>query len=81
LENSIKPLVVLILTQAMIFLGEVPNPITGKRETNLPAASRYLQMLTALRDKTQGNLDEAEEVFMRDTLDNLNLVFQKKAEE
>lgn len=80
MENSIKPLVLLILTQGMIFLGEVPNPMTGKKETNLQAAEPYLRMMKVLYEKTRGNLDESEELFLRETLENLKLVFQKKVE-
>jgi hypothetical protein len=79
LENSIKPLVLLVLTQAMIFLGEIQNPMTGRKEADLASASRYIGLLTTLEKKTRGNLDEGENQFLMESLHNLSLVYNKKA--
>ena len=46
--------------QAMIFLGEVPNPITNTQEKNLKQAKFLIDTLTLLRDKTSGNLNQEE---------------------
>ncbi len=78
LEKSINSLVILILTQTMIFLGEIPNPLTGRKEADLDSALRYIQMLTVLHDKTRGNLDEVEEKLLKESLENITLVYQKK---
>lgn len=78
MEKSINSLVILILTQTMIFLGEIPNPLTGRKEADLDSALRYIQMLTVLHDKTRGNLDEVEEKLLKESLENITLVYQKK---
>ncbi len=80
MENSINPIVILILTQAMIFLGEIPNPISGEKNTDLPSSLRYIHMLSALYEKTRGNLVENEEKLLKESLDNLNLVYRNKVE-
>lgn len=48
--------------QAMIFLGEVPNPITNQIDKNLKQAKFLIDTLILLREKTSGNLlkEEAE---------------------
>ena len=53
--------------QAAIFLGEVENPVTGKKEKNLDEAKYIIDTMEILKEKTEGNLTEAE----TGTLDNL----------
>ena len=42
--------------QTMVFLGEVPNPVTNETEKNLPQAKFLIDTLLMLREKTKGNL-------------------------
>ncbi len=46
--------------QAMIFLGEVPNPITNQTEKNLKQAKFLIDTLILLKEKTVGNLSKEE---------------------
>jgi len=46
--------------QAMIFLGEIPNPLTNEVEKNIPQAKFLIDTLVLLREKTIGNLDQNE---------------------
>ncbi len=46
--------------QTLIFLGEMPNPMTNKTEMNLPQAKFLIDTLIMIRDKTEGNLTEQE---------------------
>ena len=46
--------------QAMIFLGEMPNPITKKEEKNLKQAKFLIDTLVLIREKTIGNLTKEE---------------------
>ncbi len=46
--------------QTMIFLGEIPNPITEKIEKNLMQAKFLIDTLALLREKTTGNLTPQE---------------------
>ena len=45
----------------MIFLGEMPNPITNQVEKNLKQAKFLIDTLVILRDKTKGNLSKEED--------------------
>ncbi len=46
--------------QAMIFLGEVPNPISQQVEKNLKQAKFLIDTLVIIREKTVGNLTKEE---------------------
>ncbi len=46
--------------QAMIFLGEMPNPVTNKEEKNLKQAKFLIDTLALIREKTIGNLTKEE---------------------
>ena len=62
------------LTQsAFISLGKLPDPMTGNVERNLPQASQTIDLLTALKEKTKGNLEEEEEKFLARTISDLRL--------
>jgi len=47
--------------QTMIFLGEMPNPMTNQTEKNLKQAKFLIDTLVILRDKTKGNLSKEED--------------------
>ncbi len=60
-----------LAAQALMQLGEVPNPLTGGRESN-PAFARYtVQLLTVLRDKTRGNLSAEEAAYLESAIGDL----------
>lgn len=59
--------------QAMIFLGEIPNPLTQKSEKNLSQAKLLIDTLVILRDKTKGNLDEREKQLLDNSIGELQM--------
>jgi len=61
--------------QAMIFLGEMPNPATNQTEKNLDQAKFLIDTLTMLKEKTKGNLDENEEKLLNSTVYELQMKF------
>src|SRR5271169_2792119 len=62
-------------TQAMIALGKLANPATGKAEKNLPAARLFIDTLEMLESKTKGNLNSDETKVLQATLTDLQLMF------
>ncbi len=46
--------------QAMVFLGEIPNPATNASEKNLEQAKFVIDTLILLQEKTKGNLTKKE---------------------
>ena len=59
--------------QTMIFLGEMPNPITNKSEKNLKQAKFLIDTLVILRDKTKGNLSKEEDDLLNGSIYELQL--------
>ena len=72
-------LVGLFGSQAMIALGKVINPATGKAEKNLGAAQLFVDMLDMLERKTRGNLTPDEAKILKATLTDLRLMYAEEA--
>jgi hypothetical protein len=66
-------------TQAMITLGKLANPATGKAEKNLPAARLFIDTLEMLEHKTRGNLNSDETKVLQATLTDLHLMFVEES--
>ena len=66
-------------TQAMISLGKLANPATGKADKNLPAARLYIDTLEMLQHKTRGNLNSDETKVLQSTLTDLRLMFVEES--
>lgn len=61
--------------QAMIFLGEVPNPMTQKSEPNIRQAKFLIDTIAMVREKTRNNLSAQEDQFLNGTLYELQMKF------
>jgi len=72
---SIVVLVSGLTSQALIGIGELPNPISGKRERNLDEAKFSIDMLQVLQDKTKGNLTDEEKRYLDTVLYDLRMRF------
>jgi hypothetical protein len=66
-------------TQAMIALGKLANPATGKADKNMPAARLFIDTLEMLEHKTQGNLNTDETKVLHGTLTDLRLMFVEES--
>lgn len=64
-----------LATQALMFLGQVPNPLTGKPEVHLEQAKHFIDTLQMLQDKTKGNLTPEESRMLEDVLHELRLAY------
>jgi hypothetical protein len=60
---------------AALFLGQIPNPQTGKGEVNLELARMFIDQLAMIQEKTRGNLTQEESTVLRNALSNLQMVF------
>ncbi|RKY40014.1 MAG: DUF1844 domain-containing protein [Candidatus Omnitrophota bacterium] len=65
--------------QALMHLGEVVNPLTNKKETDLKQAKQTIDILEILEKKTKGNLDKKEEQILRDILYETRMKYIEKA--
>ncbi|HOX08962.1 MAG TPA: DUF1844 domain-containing protein [Planctomycetota bacterium] len=59
--------------QVMMFLGQVENPMVGKRILDLGAAKYNIDILGILAEKTKGNLTKEEEAAMTRLLSELRM--------
>ena len=72
-EISFSTFVISLSTQALMHLGEIPSPLTGKVESDFAVAKQMIDILGMLRDKSRGNLDEQEARLMEDVLYDLRM--------
>jgi hypothetical protein len=74
--------IVISLSQsALVGMGKISNPQTGKVEKNMDLVRVNIDILQMLKEKTKGNLAKKEKEILTDTLTNLQLTFvdeQKK---
>ncbi|MEI7909410.1 MAG: DUF1844 domain-containing protein [Verrucomicrobiota bacterium] len=69
-----------ILLQAQnagLFLGQIPNPLSGQKQINLRAAQTVLDSLEMLVAKTRGNLTPPEAKLLTAALTNLRRLFEQ----
>src|SRR5947207_8084720 len=62
-----------------LFLGQIPNPQTGKGEVNLEVAKMFMEKLAIIQEKTRGNLSNEESTVLRNALSNLQLTYVEVA--
>ena len=68
-------LVTTLATQAMVSLGEVPNPFSGKTEVRLPEARHFIDTLSMLEEKTAGNRTSEESTLLDGFLHQLRMAY------
>jgi len=65
-------------TTAMYHFGDFPDPVTKESQRNLPAAKQTIDILSILKTKTEGNLDEQEKQMLDAILYELRMRFIKE---
>lgn len=71
--------VILQAQNAGLFLGQIPNPVSGERQVNLRAAKSVIDSLEMLHVKTAGNLSRQEENLLATALQNLRPLYERAA--
>lgn len=64
-----------LATEAMMALGQLPHPYTGKPEVRRNQAKYLIDMIEVLKDKTKGNLQPGDNQAIEDMLHQLRLAF------
>ena len=62
-------------TQALLHLGEIPSPLTGKIESDLAAAKQVIDILGMLSEKTRNNLETVEQSLLESVLYDLRMQY------
>ncbi len=78
-KRDIRAIVILLATQGMIHLGEIADPLHGRKSVNIDGARFFIDLLAELKRTTQGNLAAAEAAFIDETLENMQKAMHKKA--
>lgn len=65
-------------SSALVNLGVVGDPATGKKEKNLILAKQTIDILGMLQEKTKGNLSRDEEQLIKNILHDLRIMYVKE---
>ncbi|MBP9837715.1 MAG: DUF1844 domain-containing protein [Proteobacteria bacterium] len=65
-------------TQALIMLGEIPNPETRQPSINIEGAKQTIDILGMIAEKTKGNLTAEEDKLLTEILSSLRLSYVKR---
>lgn len=74
-EINFSAFVISLSTQALMNLGEIANPVSGKVEVDVPVAKQMIDILGMIKDKTRGNLNASEDRLMEDILFDLRMKY------
>ena len=83
-EAKIEPFQALtsyLTMQSLLFLGAIAPRETGEPILDLPTAREFIGMLTALRDKTAGNLTPAEQGELTSSIAELQQIFVVRSQQ
>lgn len=70
---SFATFVISLGDSALIHLGAIPHPATGKPQPDMQAARQTIDILGIIEEKTQGNLSEEEQKLMTNLLYTLRM--------
>jgi hypothetical protein len=65
---------------ALVHMGVVADPGSGKRAKNLPLAKQTIDILGMLETKTQGNLNEDESKLLQSLLYDLRIIYVRQTD-
>lgn len=77
-EPDFNFFVTTLAIQAGVFLGQMPNPVTNKKEEDLPQARFLIDTIGMLREKTKGNLNKDESSLLENVLYELRMQYIAK---
>jgi hypothetical protein len=77
-EVTFYNFILTVSSQALFHFGDFPDPETNQTERNLPAAQHAIDLLTMLKTKTRGNLDEREAKLLEGVLFELQMRFVRE---
>ena len=74
-KASMETLVQSVASQAMLYLGIIPDPRTGQRVQHLDIARHQIDTLAVLEEKTKNNLTESEAKLLATSLYELRQAY------
>ncbi len=76
-EVTFPAFVMSLNTSALYHLGEIADPITGEKITDLDLAKHAIDTLALIQNKTKGNLEKDEEELLKNILYDIKIRFVK----
>lgn len=67
--------VAMLVNNVMMFLGQIPDPVSQQPRRDLAQAKHTIDILLMLRDKTQGNLTTEEDQLLQELLPQLQMAY------
>jgi len=74
-EINFSTFIISLSTQALMHLGEIADPLSGKVNRDIPVAKQMIDIIGMLKDKTKGNLNSGEEKLTEEILFDLRMKY------
>ena len=78
LELSFSTFVMGLSTQALMHLGEIPDPVAHDTKPDFESARQMIDILGILQKKTEGNLEPDEKALMETVLYDLRMRYVER---
>jgi hypothetical protein len=79
-EVNFSSFLLSLSSSVLLHLGEIPDPQSGGKKKDLALAKQSIDILTLLKEKTEGNLTEEEKNLLENLLYDLRMRFVKASE-
>ncbi|MGD8970779.1 MAG: DUF1844 domain-containing protein, partial [Desulfobacterales bacterium] len=77
-EVNFPTFILSLNASALMHLGAIEDPQTGRPSKNLPMAKQTIDILSMLEEKTHGNLTTEEENMLKNILYDLRIAFVRE---
>ena len=79
-EVNFSSFLLSLSSSVLLHLGEIPDPQSGAKKKDMALAKQSIDILTLLKEKTEGNLTEEEKNLLENLLYDLRMRFVKASE-
>jgi len=77
-EMNFPTFIMSMNASALVHLGIIEDPASGKKEKQLPLAKQTIDILTMIEEKTRGNLTDDEAKMLKSILYDLKIIYVKE---
>jgi hypothetical protein len=74
-EINFSTFIISLSTQALMHLGEIPDPLSGKVTKDIAVAKQMIDIIGMLKEKTKGNLNPGEDQLTEEILFDLRMKY------
>ena len=74
-EVNFSSFLISLSSSVLLNLGEIADPVSGKKTQNMELAKQSIDIINMLKDKTNGNLEEEEKKLLESLLYDLKMRF------